>query len=151
MTRPHRATTPTPSMSSGEDLAWLVQDFVATVPGVEHAIVVSSDGVLVTASEGFPAEHTDQLAAIVSGLNSLAGSTAQMFAKGQPDQLILRMQHGYLFAMPIGDGSSLAALASHEADTKIAAYQMTLLVEGVGHALTPHLRDTPAAPTSDDR
>lgn len=125
---------------SAENFTWLVSNFVSEVPGVEHAIVVSSDGLLLTASRDFPEEHAEQLAAIASGLQSLAEGTARMFGKGDSEQLILRMKHGYLFVMSISDGSSLAVLTSKEADMKIIAYQMTLLVENAGHVLTPQLR-----------
>ncbi|MEY9210643.1 roadblock/LC7 domain-containing protein [Thermobifida halotolerans] len=125
---------------SAENFTWLVSNFVAEVPGVEHAIVVSSDGLLLTASQGFPDEHAEQLAAIASGLQSLAEGTARMFAKGDSEQLILRMKRGFLFVMSISDGSSLAVLTSRDADMKIVAYQMTLLVENAGHVLTPQLR-----------
>ncbi|TDQ49207.1 roadblock/LC7 domain-containing protein [Actinorugispora endophytica] len=125
---------------SAENFAWLISNFVTEVPGVEHAVVVSSDGLLLTSSQDFPDEHAEQLAAIASGLQSLADGTARMFAKGDSEQLILRMRRGYLFVMSISDGSSLAVLASKDADMKIVAYQMTLLVENAGHVLTPQLR-----------
>ncbi|TQN32488.1 hypothetical protein FHX37_2448 [Haloactinospora alba] len=125
---------------SAENFTWLVSNFVSEVPGVEHAIVVSSDGLLLTASRDFPEEYAEQLSAIASGLQSLADGTARMFSKGESEQLILRMKHGHLFVMSISDGSSLAVLTSSDADMKIVAYQMTLLVESAGHALTPQLR-----------
>jgi len=53
------------------DLSWFVTSLVERVPDVAHAIVVSSDGLPLAISEGFPQEHADQLAAITSGLASL--------------------------------------------------------------------------------
>ncbi len=125
---------------SAENFTWLISNFVNEVRGVEHAIVVSSDGLLLTASRDFPEQHAEQLAAIASGLQSLAEGASKMFGKGDTEQLILRMNHGFLFVMSISDGSSLAVLTSTDADMKIVAYQMTLLVESAGHALTPQLR-----------
>jgi hypothetical protein len=40
----------------------------------------------------------------------------------------------------ISDGSSLAVLAAPECDTDLVSYEMTLLVEAVGEALTPAAR-----------
>jgi hypothetical protein len=40
----------------------------------------------------------------------------------------------------ISDGSSLAVLASLECDTDLVSYEVTLLVEAVGEALTPAVR-----------
>ncbi|MGV2387104.1 MAG UNVERIFIED_CONTAM: roadblock/LC7 domain-containing protein, partial [Thermobifida fusca] len=53
------------------ELNWLITDFANRVPDVAHAIVVSSDGLPLAASAGFPADRADQLAAIASGLSSL--------------------------------------------------------------------------------
>ncbi|GAA3754004.1 roadblock/LC7 domain-containing protein [Spinactinospora alkalitolerans] len=125
---------------SAENFTWLISNFVSEVPGVEHAVVVSSDGLLLTSSRDFSEQNAEQLAAIASGLQSLADGTARMFGKGDSEQLILRMKRGYLFVMSISDGSSLAVLTSGDADMKIVAYQMTLLVENAGHVLTPQLR-----------
>lgn len=125
---------------NAENFTWLVSNFVSEVSGVEHAIVVSSDGLPLAASAGFPREHAEQLSAIVSGLNSLVNGSAQLFGKGACDQLIIRMKGGYLFVMAISDGSCLAALSSPEADMKIVGYQMTRLVEDAGHVLTPQVR-----------
>ncbi|WP_456154388.1 roadblock/LC7 domain-containing protein, partial [Sphaerimonospora thailandensis] len=33
---------------------WLITDFVNNVPGVAHAVVVSSDGLPLAFSDGFP-------------------------------------------------------------------------------------------------
>lgn len=125
---------------SADNFAWLISNFVDQVPGVEHAVVVSSDGLLLTASRDLPEEHAEQLSAIASGLHSLADGGARMFTKGQCEQLIVRMQRGHMFIMSISDGSCLAVLTGLDADMKIVAYQMTRLVEDAAHVLTPQLR-----------
>lgn len=125
---------------SADNFTWLISNFVSEVPGAEHAIVVSSDGLLLTASRDFPEEHAEQLAAIASGLHSLAEGGARLFSKGDCGQIIVRMSGGHLFVMSISDGSSLAVLTAPDADMKIVAYQMTKLVEDAAHVLTPQLR-----------
>lgn len=125
---------------NADNFAWLISNFVNEVPGVEHAIVVSSDGLMLTQSRDLPEEHAEQLSAIASGLYSLAEGGARLFSKGECEQLIVRMERGHLFVMSISDGSSLAVLASLDSDMKIVAYQMTRLVENAAHVLTPQLR-----------
>ncbi|GAA1116777.1 MULTISPECIES: roadblock/LC7 domain-containing protein [Nocardiopsis] len=125
---------------TADDFSWLVSNFVRDVHGAEHAIVVSSDGLLLTASRDFPEEHAEQLAAIASGLQSLALGGAKLFGKGECQSLIIRMRQGHLIVMAISDGSSLAVLSDKRADMKVVAYEMTRLVERVAHALTPQLR-----------
>ena len=62
-----------------QDLSWLVSAFAERVPGVAHAIVVSSDGLLVAVSNHLPRDYADRLAAVTSGLMSITGGAAQMF------------------------------------------------------------------------
>jgi uncharacterized protein len=130
-----------PLQNDARTLKWLVNNFVAEVPGVTHAVVVSADGLLLTSSDGIPIEHAERLAALASGLLSLANSSSRLFGQGTCEQTIVRMQRGYLFLVAVGDGSAcLTVLASAECDMKVVAYQMTMLVESAGHVLTPELR-----------
>ena len=55
-----------------ERFGWLVDDFVNRVAGVAHALVVSAEGMPLTASAHLPRDRADQLAAVASGLVSLA-------------------------------------------------------------------------------
>lgn len=119
---------------------WLITDFVNTVPGVAHAVVVSSDGLPLAASAGFPADRADQLAAIASGLVSLTQGAARVFEGGAVNQTIVEMQRGLMLIMSISDGSCLAVLAAPDCDMGLVAYQMTLLVERAGQVLTPAVR-----------
>jgi hypothetical protein len=50
-----------------------------------------------------------------------------------------------MISMTISDGSSLTVLAASACDTDLVAYEMTLLVEAVGEALTPELRTSRGA------
>lgn len=126
--------------SEAQSLAWLVNNFVAEVPGVTYAVVVSADGLLLIASDGLSIVRAQQLSAVACGACSLAETTGRLFDMGDSSQTIVRMERGYLFIMAISDGSCLATLARAGCDMKIVAYQMTLLVESSGHVLTPQLR-----------
>lgn len=123
-----------------QNLNWLIDNFVERVPGVAHTIVVSSDGLLLAISEGFPKDRADQLAAVTSGLSSLTQGAARIFEAGAVTQTVIEMEMGFLFVMSISDGSCLAVLASTECDMGLVGYEMTLLVERVGRVLTPALR-----------
>ncbi len=105
-----------------------------------HAIVVSADGLPLAFSEGFPPDRADQLAAVASGLSSLTQGAARVFEGGTVLQTVVEMEGGLLLSMSISNGSSLAVLASSDCDMGLVAYEMTLLVERVGRALTPEPR-----------
>ncbi|WP_433497507.1 roadblock/LC7 domain-containing protein [Sphaerimonospora sp. CA-214678] len=119
---------------------WLITEFVNSTPGVAHAVVVSSDGLRLAQSDGFPHDRADQLAAVAAGLLSLTAGAARVFEGGQVTQTVVEMQRGLLLVMAISDGSCLSVLASPECDMGLVAYQMTLLVERAGQVLTPALR-----------
>jgi uncharacterized protein len=123
-----------------QDLNWLVADFTARVAGVSHAIVVSADGVPLGVSEYIPEAFAGQFAAITCGLYSLMQGAARIFEAGQPAQALVEMETGLMIVMAVSDGSSLAVLAALDCDTDVVSYEMTLLVEAVGHVLTPALR-----------
>lgn len=123
-----------------QDLNWLVADFTARVAGVSHAIVVSADGVPLGVSEYIPEAFAGQFAAITCGLYSLMLGAARIFEAGQPAQALVEMESGLMIVMAVSDGSSLAVLAALDCDTDVVSYEMTLLVEAVGHVLTPALR-----------
>jgi predicted regulator of Ras-like GTPase activity (Roadblock/LC7/MglB family) len=122
------------------DLDWLVTDFTRRVPDVAHAVVVSADGVLLARSEDIPPPFAEQFGLITCGLASLMQGAARIFEAGSPTQALVGMNGGLMFVKVISDGSSLAVLAALECDTDLVSYQMTLLVEAVGEALTPAAR-----------
>lgn len=125
---------------AAKNLNWLITNFVERVPGVAHTIVVSSDGLLLAVSEGFPRDRADQLAAVTSGLSSLTQGAARVFEGGTVTQTVVEMERGYLFIMAISDGSCLAVMASVGCDIGLVGYEMALLVERAGAVLTPALR-----------
>ena len=130
-----------PPAPSAQDLNWLITSFVERVAAVAHAIVVSADGLPLAFSAGFPEDRADQLAAVTSGLTSLTQGAARVFEAGSVIQTVVEMQGGLLLVMAISNGSSLAVLAASDCDMGLVAYEMTLLVERVGRALTPGPRD----------
>jgi hypothetical protein len=118
---------------------WLLSSFVESTSGVTDAVAVSSDGLLMAMSSSLERMGAEQLAAIIAGMTSLAESTARCFALGRLDQVIVAMQDGYFFVSSVSDGSCLGVLADRRCDVGAVGYQMTLLVERAGAALSPAL------------
>jgi uncharacterized protein len=123
-----------------ENLNWLINDLVERVPGLAHAIVVSSDGLLLVKSDGIPQERAEQLSAVASGLVSLTQGAARCFDADGVKQTVVEMNPGFLLLMSISDGSILTTLAARGCDIGLVGYEMTLLVKRVGELLTPKLR-----------
>jgi hypothetical protein len=118
---------------------WLLSNFVETTAGVTDAVAVSSDGLLMAMSSSLERAGAEQLAAIIAGMTSLGESTARCFALGGLDQVIVAMDEGYLFVSSVSDGSSLGVVADRRCDIGAVGYQMQMLVQRVGAALTPAL------------
>ena len=129
-----------PAGGRKQNLSWLVTDFAERVSDVDHALVVSSDGVPMAVSEGVAPSHAEQLSAITSGLVSLASGVARVFDGGAVTQTLVATGHGTLVIMSISDGSSLATVTTAEANLDLLAYEMTMLAEAAGGVLTPRAR-----------
>lgn len=121
------------------NISWLLSSFVDGTAEVEEAIAVSSDGLLMAMSSRLERSEADQLAAIVSGLRSLADGAARVSGRGRLNQAIIEMSQGYLFVTAISGGSCLGVVAGPECDLGAVGYGTTLLVERVGTSLTPEL------------
>jgi uncharacterized protein len=124
---------------------WLVNNFADNVPGVAHAIVISVDGLLLTASARLPVERAEQMAAISAGIVSLNQGAATCLGAERVHRSIVEMDLGVLLLTSIRDGSCLAVLAVRDCDVSQVAYEMTVLVDQVGQILTPQLRAALAA------
>src|SRR6266536_2193127 len=110
---------------------WLVNNFADNVPGVAHAVVVSVDGLLLTASQRLPADRAEQMAAIAAGIVSLNLGAARGLGAEKVVRWIIEMDYGVLLLMSIRDGSCLAVLAVRDCDVSQVAYEMTVLVDQV--------------------
>ena len=135
-------------MGEAPDLNWLITAFTDRVPAVARAAVVSADGLPLASSRGFPPEGLDQLAAIIAGLTSLAYGLATIFEGGRVIHTVVVMDRGLLIVRAISHGASLVALADVDCDIGHVAYEMALLGEQAGHALSPPARGGSADPGS---
>ena len=128
--------------ATDNNLNWLVSRFVEEVTDAAHAILVSADGLLMAESQSIPGERAEQVAAVSSGLASLAVGAARLFDGGAVLQTVGEMEHGYLMLMSVGDGSNLTVLTEEAADIGQVGYEMALLVERVGRMVQAEARVT---------
>ncbi len=132
----HESSAPAASAAGDDrDLDWVMSRFVEEVPDAAHAILVSADGLLMASSTSIPGERAEQVAAVSSGLASLAVGAARLFEGGSVMQTIVEMEMGFLMLMSVGDGSNLTVLTTEEADIGQVGYEMALLVDRVGRTV----------------
>ena len=122
--------------SSNIDLAWLVDDLVHRVADADHAIVLSNDGLLLAGSAELHRDDAEHLAAVASGLNSLARGAGAHFGNGAVRRTVIELTAGFLFVTAAGNGACLAVLCGATTDVGLVAYEMEMLVVRVGQYLT---------------
>ncbi|MFC4060673.1 roadblock/LC7 domain-containing protein [Planomonospora corallina] len=128
------------------ELSWLLDDLTRRVPGVRHAVVLSSDGLAMGGSRDLTREDTEHLSAISAGSHSLAAGAGRHFGLGGVRQTVIELEGGFLFVTAAGQGARLAVLAAQDADLGIVTYEMALLVKRVGEHLSAQPRAAAPAP-----
>ena len=118
---------------------WLLAGFVNETPGVEHALAVSSDGLLIALSSSLDRDRADRLSAVITGMRALAHGAGRELDRGDLLQVLVEYAGAYLFVSSISDGSTMGVVASRECDLGLVGYETARLVERVGGQLTPEL------------
>ena len=121
------------------NFGWLLDNFVQTVPGTRHTLVVSADGLLMAMSKNLDRTGGDTLAAVVSGMASLTRGAARQLKAGEVRQSIIEMDSLFLFLMSVSNGSVLAVVAESSCDVGLVGYEMAMLVSRTESTLTPQL------------
>jgi uncharacterized protein len=118
---------------------WLMASFVERTPGVDQAVAVSSDGLLLAMSTTVDRPAADRMAAIITGMRALSQGAAAELHRGPVVQILIEMADAYLFVSSISGGSTLGVVASKDCDLGLVGYEITMLVNRMGAQLTPVL------------
>jgi predicted regulator of Ras-like GTPase activity (Roadblock/LC7/MglB family) len=130
---------PTDLRAAAADFTWLLNRFATETAGVVDAIAVSSDGLLIAVSQLRDPADSERLAAIVSGMTSLAAGAAGNYGLGGLNKVIIDLENGHILVSSIGSGAVLGVVTSKEAKLGNIAYEMTVFANRVGTALSPQL------------
>ncbi|MGP4029441.1 roadblock/LC7 domain-containing protein [Actinomadura sp. 3N407] len=135
------------SPNQAEDLAWLLRGLSEEVPVIRGSVLLSSDGML-KAAHSFDRASAEQLAALASGLFSIARSAGTKFDNSnEVRQVVAELKSSQLFISWAGYNSVLAVLANAEADPAVVGFEMARLIKAVRPFLHTAARST--ATTSD--
>lgn len=121
------------------EFSWMLANFVEQTAGVQGAVAVSSDGLLMAMSASLDRSAAEPVAAIISGLTSLGQGAAGALGYEGLDRIVVAMRRGVLLVASVSDGSAIGVVARNGCDIGAVGYQMTLLVERAGTLLTPAL------------
>lgn len=117
----------------------VLDNFVERTPGVQEAVLVSSDGLAMSASRRIERDAADRFAAVASGLVALAYGAAGRFGGGAVNEIVIELERALIFVVGMRDGSCLAAVADARSEVGLVGYEMALLVERCAPLLTPAL------------
>ena len=115
---------------------WLLDELIRRLAGAEKAVALSGDGLLLGHSASVDREDAEHLAAMSSAFQSLSRGVGTTFGKGPVQQVVVELDYGYLVVTEGGRGACLALLASVTADLGMVAYEMNVIVQQVGSALS---------------
>lgn len=124
-----------------QDWGYLLDELCNRVAGARHALAVSGDGLKIARSHDLPMEQADQLSAFTSGLASLTNGAARLTDGGVVEQTVIEMSGGFLIVMAIDQKSILTVLAEKTCDLGQVIYEMATLINRVGGALAPDVRE----------
>lgn len=119
------------SPNSGK-LDWLLDDLVERLPGVRYAVVLSTDGMLLSRSTALSRDQAEHFGALASALQGLARSAGSHFDAGGVRQSVIELDRGFLFVTSAGDNACLALLTTETANMGMVAYEMNQTVQRVG-------------------
>jgi predicted regulator of Ras-like GTPase activity (Roadblock/LC7/MglB family) len=136
------------SPNQAQDLAWLLKGLAEEVPVIRGSVLLSSDGMM-KAAHGMDQASSEHLAALASGLFSMARSAGTKF-DGSKDvrQVVVELKTSQLYISWAGFNSVLAVLASGEADPAVVGFEMARLIRAVRPFLDTAAR--PSATTTGD-
>lgn len=123
--------------TTDRDLDWLLENLLERTPETRHALVLSKDGLKLCHTYGLSVDQADQLAAIASGIQSLAYGASAEFGDGSGGlrQSMTEFHGGLLFIVEAGEGAHLAVVATDDADVGLIGHNMHELVEQLGEYL----------------
>jgi len=118
-------------------LGWMLDDALK-MPETRYAILLSADGLLMAHSERIGLDAAERHAAGMSGLQSLARSTAEFCGDENTTwrQTVTEFDDGYVFLIAAGPGAYLAVSAGENVDMEAVSFRLQELVQRLGKELT---------------
>ncbi|WP_019070760.1 roadblock/LC7 domain-containing protein [Streptomyces hokutonensis] len=125
-----------PESKQRPDLSWILDELVK-VPHARHAVLLSADGLAMSASDGVGRVLAERIAATTTGLQSLSRNGAEFVSDLDTpwQQTMVQYRDGYLFVIAAGNGSFLVASAGTAVEIDHFSYTMADIVKRLSDAL----------------
>jgi predicted regulator of Ras-like GTPase activity (Roadblock/LC7/MglB family) len=130
-----------------EDLSWVL-DPLLELPGVQHALIATGDGLLEGASPSLDRVSAERVAAMTATLHAAARAFTTAFTDDESPRLaqtVVESAEGFAVVVPAGQNTSLALFAAPDTQLGNIAYQMQVQVAALARAMSAPAREPDAA------
>ena len=124
------------SVGDAEHLGAVLDAFVGATSGVIGALVMAPDGLLAAMSSRLKRSDADQLSAAALGAIGLARSGVRRLGGVAVNQIIVELDRGYMYFMPMDGGNALIVVSTVRSDVGITGSEMSVLAERIGEFVT---------------
>jgi uncharacterized protein len=111
---------------ASSQLGQMLEDMARRAPGVEQAVMLSADGLLLAMSPGLGRDDGDRFAAVAAGLLGIAVGASGPVSGGPVEEVVVQMRDKLLVVMRINAEGVLATLGSAGCDVAAIAYEMAV-------------------------
>jgi predicted regulator of Ras-like GTPase activity (Roadblock/LC7/MglB family) len=111
---------------ASSQLGQMLEDMARRAPGVEQAVMLSADGLLLAMSPGLGRDDGDRFAAVAAGLLGIAVGASGPLSGGPVEEVVVQMRDKLLVVMRINAEGVLATLGSAGCDVAAIAYEMAV-------------------------
>ncbi|MFP8887725.1 roadblock/LC7 domain-containing protein [Streptomyces mangrovi] len=121
-----------------EDIRWTLDDLLR-LPGVRHALVLTSDGLVRTYSEGLHRDTADRMAAALASYQAAARTMAEFCdepQEGSWQQGVTEFGGGFVFLISAGDNGFLAVATDKGVEMHVVTARMHHTAGQLGTALS---------------
>ena len=123
-------------LDDAAQLGAMLDSFVAATGGAIGALVMSSDGLLAAMSSSLQRSDADQLSAAALGVIGLTRSGVRRLGGVAVNQIIVELDRGYMYFMPMDAGNALIVVSTVRSDVGITGYEMSVLAERISEFVT---------------
>jgi predicted regulator of Ras-like GTPase activity (Roadblock/LC7/MglB family) len=135
------------SRPTAEDLSWVLAPLLE-LPGVQHALIATGDGLMEGASPGLDRASAERVAAMTATLHAAARAFTTAFTNDERPllaQTVVESAEGFAVVVPAGQNTSLALFASPDTQLGNIAYQMQVQVAALARVMNAPAREPDAA------
>ncbi|MCC3654043.1 roadblock/LC7 domain-containing protein [Streptomyces sp. S07_1.15] len=130
-----------PSDHAAEDIRWTLDDLLK-LPGVRHALVLTSDGLVRTHSDSLHRDTADRMAAAISSYQAAARTMAEFCdePQGSWQQGVTEFGGGFVFLIAAGTNGFLAVATDKSVEMHVVTARMHHTAGQLGTAMSSDRR-----------